>query len=179
MFFQSGVYQGCQPPTSSNIENWWERDDKWCHNDYGTWHHLWKKLHKKDVVGIVTFDLINWLTSHQPHYCLYYLQWHTGVCEEMFDVNSKITQTTQSIWKNFTVRKLSSTRNGKPWQLSARFQTLTWRLGEMVQNLESPGLSGRVDSPVYTVKPRFLDTCLIKTPHYYRQFALSLGKESP
>ena len=121
----------------------------------------------------------NWLSSHQPHYCLCYLQWHTGVCEEMFDVNSKITQTMQSIWKNFTVRKLSSTRNGKPWQLSARFQTLTWRLGEMVQNLESPGLSGRVDSPVYTVKPHFLDTCLIKTPNYYRQFALSLGKDSP
>ena len=62
-----------------------------------------KKTAQKDVVGIVTFDLINWLTSHQPHYCLYYLQWHTG--EEMFDVNSKIAQTTQSIGKNFTVRK--------------------------------------------------------------------------
>ena len=82
------------------------RDDKWCHNDYSTWHHLWKKLHKKDVVGIITFDLINWLTSHQPHYCLYYLQWHTRVCEEMFDINSKIAQTKQSIWKNSTVRKL-------------------------------------------------------------------------
>ena len=32
-----------------------------------------KKTAQKDVVGIVTFDLINWLTSHQPHYCLYYL----------------------------------------------------------------------------------------------------------
>ena len=27
--------------------------------------------------------------------------------------------------------------------------------------------------------PIFLDTCLIKTPNYYRQFALSLGKDSP
>ena len=30
-----------------------------------------------------------------------------------------------------------------------------------------------------TVKPRFTDTRLIRTPHYYKQFALSLGKESP
>ena len=30
-----------------------------------------------------------------------------------------------------------------------------------------------------TVKPRFTDTLLIRTPHYYKQFALSLGKESP
>ena len=112
------------------------RDDKWCHNDYGTWHHLWKKLHKKDVVGIITFDLINWLTSHQPHYCLYYLQWHTRVCEEMFDVNSKIAQTINAKYlKKFHSQKVDSTRNGKPWWLSTRFQTLTSRLGEMVQNL--------------------------------------------
>ena len=84
-----------------------------------------------------------------------------------------------SILKKFHCQKVDSTRNGKPWRLSGRFQTLTWRLGEMVQNLGSPGLSGRVDSPVYTVKPRFLDTCLIKTPHHYRQFALSPGKETP
>ena len=32
-----------------------------------------KKTAQKDIVGIVTFDLINWLTSYQPHYCLYYL----------------------------------------------------------------------------------------------------------
>ena len=121
----------------------------------------------------------NWLTFHQPHYCLYYLQWHTGVCEEMFDVNSKIAQTKLLYLKKFHCQKVDSTRNGKPWRLSVRFQTLTWRLGEMVQNLESPRLCRRVDSPVYTVKPHFLDTCLIKTPHYYRQFALSLGKESP
>ena len=32
---------------------------------------------------------------------------------------------------------------------------------------------------VIKVKPRFTDTRLIQTPHYYGQFALSLGKESP
>ena len=30
-----------------------------------------------------------------------------------------------------------------------------------------------------TGKPRFMNTWLIQTPHYYRQFALSRGKESP
>ena len=32
---------------------------------------------------------------------------------------------------------------------------------------------------IYTVKSRFTDTHFVRTPHYYRQFALSLGKESP
>ena len=32
---------------------------------HGTWGHLWKKTCKKDVVGIVTFDLIGLLpTNH-------------------------------------------------------------------------------------------------------------------
>ena len=30
-----------------------------------------------------------------------------------------------------------------------------------------------------TVKSRFTDTRLLRTPHYDEQFALSLGKESP
>ena len=57
-----------------------------------TWHmtsFVKKKRHEKDVVGIVTFD--------PPITLLLLLQWHTGVCEETFDVNSKIAQTTQSI----------------------------------------------------------------------------------
>ena len=55
-----------------------------------------KKRREKDVVGIVTFD--------PPITLLLLLQWHTGVCEEMFDVNGKIAQTMQSI-RNFIVRK--------------------------------------------------------------------------
>ena len=47
----------------------------------------------------------------------------------------------------FFCHKVSSTRNGKLWRLSGWFQTLIWRPGKTVQNLESPGLSGRVDSP--------------------------------
>ena len=49
----------------------------------------------------------------------------------MFDVNSKITPAMQI----FEI-SLSESRIYKKWQTS----------GEMVQNLESPGLSGRVDS---------------------------------
>ena len=30
-----------------------------------------------------------------------------------------------------------------------------------------------------TVKPRFTNTRLIRTPHYYGQLVMSLGKESP
>ena len=49
----------------------------------------------------------------------------------------------------FYCREVESTRNSKLWRLSGRFQTLSWRPGDMVLNLESPGLSGRVDSPVF------------------------------
>ena len=55
-----------------------------------------KKRRENDDVGIVTFD--------PPITLLLLLQWHTGVCEETFDVNSKIAQTMQSI-RNFIVRK--------------------------------------------------------------------------
>ena len=36
-----------------------------------------------------------------------------------------------------------------------------------------------ISSLPHTVKPGFTDTCLIRTPHYYGQFAFSLGTESP
>ena len=62
---------------------------------HGTVRHLWKKTHKKDVVGIVTFDLTGLLPINHII---------TGDCEETFDVNSKIAQATQNIW-NFIVRK--------------------------------------------------------------------------
>ena len=57
----------------------------------------------------------------------------------------------------FYCREVESTRNSKLWRLSRRLQTLIWRPGDTVQNLESPGLSGRVDSPaLYTWSPHFL-----------------------
>ena len=53
-FGLQGLFQGCQPPTSPNIENWWGRDDR----DvimHGTWHHLWPKTREKDVVVVLVF----------------------------------------------------------------------------------------------------------------------------
>ena len=35
------------------------------------------------------------------------------------------------------------------------------------------------DPASYTVKPSFMDTRLIRTPHYYGQFVLFLGKKTP
>ena len=56
----------------------------------------------------------------------------------MLDVNSKILKQ----GKIFEIPLLES-RVYKKWQLQrlhGRFQTLIWRLGDMFQNLESPGL---------------------------------------
>ena len=80
------------------------------------------KNREKDVVGIVALR-------------------HTGVCEETFDVSSKIAQTTQI----FQI-SLSESRNYlqeimQLRRLSGRFQTQIWRPGE-----QSPGLSRRVVS---------------------------------
>ena len=83
-FEMSQAFQdkGCQPPTSLNIENWWETDDKWHHNAHSTWRYcMVKKTCKKDVVGIVTFDLT--VAYFPPMSLLLILQWHTGVCEEL------------------------------------------------------------------------------------------------
>ena len=70
-YFQKWIIQGCQPPTFSNIENWWWRDNKWRHNAHGTWRHLWKQNARKRCwwnCNIWPY----WLSSHQSHYCLYY-----------------------------------------------------------------------------------------------------------
>ena len=59
-----------------------------------------KKTREKDV-GIVAFDLIGLFPTN---HIIAYITMHTGVCEETFDVNSGIAQTTWNIW-NFIVRK--------------------------------------------------------------------------
>ena len=57
----------------------------------------------------------------------------------------KLLQTTQKI-----KILVSESQVYKKWQTSAgRFSTLIWRLGDTVQNLESPRFSGRVDSTGY------------------------------
>ena len=94
--------QSCQPPTSSNIENWWGVRDRWRHNA-GHMTSFWgEKTREKDVVLIVTFDLIGLLPTN--HKLLLILQWRTGVWEETFTVNRKIAQTTKNVW-NFIVRE--------------------------------------------------------------------------
>ena len=72
------------------------------------------------------------------------LQRHNGVCEETFDVNCKIAQLKRNLL-NFIVRKSNLQEMANFGDYPGDFQTLIWR---PVQNLESPGLSGRVDSPV-------------------------------
>ena len=89
--------QDCQPPTSSNIENWWERDNRWRDNARTAHYVIYKKKREKDVVGTVTFDVTGFLPTI---ILLLILQWPTGDCEETFDVTSKIAQTTQNIWNN-------------------------------------------------------------------------------
>ena len=76
------------------------------------------------------------------------LQRHNGVCEETFDVNSKIAQLKRNLL-NFIVRKSNLQEMANFGDYPGDFQTLIWR---PVQNLESPGLSGRVDSPVNYTK---------------------------
>ena len=49
-----------------------------------------EKKRVKKMVGIVIFDLI--LAYFAPITLLLILKWHTRVCEETFDVNSKIAQ---------------------------------------------------------------------------------------
>ena len=111
-----------------------------------TWRHLCTKTRKKDDVGIVSFDLIGLLPTNHiiAHITMAYRSFRGNVQCEKF-INS---QTTKNILK-FYWHKVESTRNCKLRQLSGRFQTLTWRQGETVQNQESPRLFGRVDSTTF------------------------------
>ena len=58
----------------------------------------------------------------------------------------------------FMVGKSKLQLNGKHRLVSGRFHTLIWRPGDTVQNLESPGLSGRVDYTVYMCSPYLCDS---------------------
>ena len=86
--------------------------------------------------------------------CRYFkLSWNTTALSQSNCSNFSCSSIKQENSSNkakylkFHFAKVESTRNGELRRLSGRFQTLIWRPGEMVQNLESPGLSGRVDSP--------------------------------
>ena len=62
------------------------------------------------------------------------LQWHTGVCEETFNVNIKIAQTKQNSW-NFIVGKLSLLKKWKTSMIiqEISYSNLIWRPGDMFQ----------------------------------------------
>ena len=96
---------------------------------YSIWRHLCKKYLLTRSSWI--FDV--------PHYCVHcnHIIYHTEVYEETFNVNNT---------------ELSLQLNGKLWWISRRFRALIWRAGDTVQNLESPGLSGRVDSTVVHIR---------------------------
>ena len=92
-------------------------------------------MREKDVVCIVTFDLIGLLPTNH----IIILQWHVGVYEETFDANMKKAQTTRNtIVEVLLSERQVCRRNGKLRRLSRRFHDLIWRPGDMVQNLESP-----------------------------------------
>ena len=113
-----------------------------------TWRHLCKKT------GETWPD---WFTSHQSLYCLHYNGIHRSLWGNVWH-----SQQNSSNNAKFHRRKVESTRNGKLGRLSGRFQTLIWRPGETVQNLESPGLSGRVDSFASMALDRSFMKSLIK-----------------
>ena len=119
---------------------------------HGTWCHLckntpWLRLSRIFAVMQNARRRCCWHCNIWPITLLLISKLHTGVCQETFNVNFKIVQTMQNIW-NFIVGKSSLKEMANFQRLSRRIHTLIWRPGDMVQNLESPGLSGRVDSTV-------------------------------
>ena len=103
-------------------------------------------MHEKDVVGIVTFDLTGLLPSN--HIIAYYYNGISEFVTKLSMLTVKYSSNNTKYLRKFLSQRVDSTRDGKLRRLSGRFQTLIWRLGGTVQNLQSPGLSGRVDSPV-------------------------------
>ena len=85
---------------------------------------------------------LTWLVYFHPITLFLTLQWHNYTRTYEVDVKSfKTAQTMQNILK-FYCWKFEHTGNGKLWRLALRLFSYT--------NLESLGLSGRVDRPVYT-----------------------------
>ena len=85
-----------------------------------------------------------------------------------------IAQTTQNIW-NFIDRKSNLQEMANFGNYPGRFQTLIWRPGETVQNLESPGLSRKVDSPEEVSVCLKRGTCGFTVLHYWAFFKLYCG----
>ena len=74
-------------------------------DDVIAWHmtSFVQKKHEKDVVEIITFDLIGLLPTN--HIIAYITMAYRSFLRKLsFNINSKTAQTTQNIW-NFIVRK--------------------------------------------------------------------------
>ena len=108
----------------------------------------WHKMHEKDVLGIVTFDLIGVLPTNHVQYCL--KKYYNGIPEfrgKCLVLPVKSSNNAKDL--KFYRPKFKPTKNyGQLRWLALRFQTLICRWGDMVQNLESTRLSVRVDSPM-------------------------------
>ena len=153
---------------SSNIENWHGRDDRWYLKTWYMSSFAQKILVDSDRHKFaMTQDTqkrscchcyiwADWFTFHESHND-YYVIYYNGMQDfvrETFNVNIKIAQRVQNIWNfaceqgiwNFIVGKSSLQ---KKCQTSVIIQEISYskkRPGDMVQNLASPRLSGRVDS---------------------------------
>ena len=114
-----------------------------------TWRHLYKKKTRE------TWP--DWFTSYQSLYCIHCNGIHRSLWGNVWH-----SQQNSSNNAKCHCQKVESTRNGKLGRLSGRFQTQIWRPGETVQNLESSGLSGRVDSIASTALDRSFMKSLIK-----------------
>ena len=141
---------------------------------HGTWVHLckkylltqiatnlpWHKTRKKEVVAIVTFELIGLLFMNHIMIIMWFI---TMACRILLGKHSMLTLKELKEYKIFEILPVNrepvnrvfeillsesrvNERNAKLQWLSRRFHTLIWRPGDMVQNLASPRLSGRVDS---------------------------------
>ena len=79
----------------------------------------------------------NWFTSHQSQYCL--------LCNGIPEFVRECSMLTVKSWNNakyskkFYCRKVHSTRIGKLWRLSGRFQTLICRPGEIWRSGSTAG----------------------------------------
>ena len=90
--------------------------------------------------------------------------------EETFNIESFSRNSSNSEkYLKFHCHKVESTRNCKLRRLSGRLQTLIWRPGETVQNRESPGLSGRVDSTDLNLPHYSANSCFCKNSRNSQQ----------
>ena len=101
---------------------------------------------KRAKMMLLELEHLTLLVYFPPIMLLLILQWHTRIYEETFDVNCMQNSSNNAKYLKFHCQRVESTRNDKLRRLSRRFKTLIWRPGNTVQNLESPGLYGRVES---------------------------------